>query len=292
MCFAAVKGKVCVVTGASAGIGLVTARELARMGATTIVVARDRSRGEAALRAIRRAIEGGDVSLMLCDLSSQASIRRFADELARRHDRLHVLVNNAGGVQAERRLTEDGVEVTFATNHLGPFLLTRLLLDRLRAGAPARVVNVSSEAHRRGRLEFDDLQLERAWSPLRAYNASKLACIAFTIELARRLAGSGVTANCLHPGVVATELGRGSSPVFRALFGLARPFLMNVDEGARTQIHLASSPAVAEVTGRYFIRGEAARPSKAAEDPAAARRLWELSEALTGLRAHDGAIAT
>ncbi len=281
---AAMQGRVCLVTGATQGIGRETALGLARLGADVHVVARDRARGEAVLVEVRRA-GGGNASLFLADLASQASTRALAEEVKARLPRLHVLVNNAGGIFTERALSPDRIEMTFALNHLGYFLLTGLLVDRLRASAPARVVSVSSSAHVGARIDFDDLQGERGYSGWRAYGQSKLANVLFTRELARRLAGSGVTANCLHPGVVATGFGKNNAGPFSWGVRIAAPFFLSAARGARTSIWLASSPEVAGVTGEYFARCRVAKVSVAARDDAAARRLWEASARLTGLAA-------
>jgi NAD(P)-dependent dehydrogenase (short-subunit alcohol dehydrogenase family) len=280
-------GKIVMVTGATSGIGKITAEELARMGATVVAVGRDPKRSEEAIRDIKAKSGSGDVHLLLGDFGSQRSIRKLAEDFKARWDRLHVLVNNAGLTAGRRSVTEDGLETTFAVNHLGYFLLTNLLLDVLKASAPARIVNVSSAAHKHGRMRFDDLQGEKGWGALRSYSDSKLANILFTYELARRLAGTGVTVNCLHPGVIpATSLGR---DLPKALMKVAEVlvkvlfFGSSPEEGARTSIYLASSPDVAGVTGKYFIKSAEARSSKASHDAAAAARLWEVSEELTGL---------
>jgi NAD(P)-dependent dehydrogenase (short-subunit alcohol dehydrogenase family) len=277
------KGKICMVTGASAGIGKSTATELARMGARVIAVARDQGRGEAAVDEIKRGSGSSDVELMLCDLASQASIRGFAEAFKAKHDALHVLVNNAGAILGERTLTDDGIERTFATNHLGYFLLTNLLLDVIEASAPARIVNVSSEAHRQATsLDLDAIvRFENGYAPMKAYSASKLANILFTVELARRLEGKRVTVNALHPGVVATKFGDSWSPLFRNLIKVARLFMINADKGAETSIYLASSPEVEGVTGKYFAKKRERRSTRISVDPELARRLWETSERLT-----------
>jgi NAD(P)-dependent dehydrogenase (short-subunit alcohol dehydrogenase family) len=283
------KDKICLVTGATSGIGKVTALELARMGATVIVVARDPARGQATVDEIGRATGSSQVSTMLCDFASQASIRRLAEEYRRTHDRLHVLVNNAGVILGPREVTEDGLEATFAINHIGYFLLTNLLLDVLRTSAPARVVSVASGAHMQGRLDLDDLQHERSYSAFGAYAASKLANIAWSAELARRLAGTGVTANTMHPGAVATRWGDSGSAFFRLLLKVGRPFLRNPQKGAETVIHLATSPDVEGVTGKYFFNRRPVTPSRQARDPETGRRLWEASERLV---ARSAAAAT
>ncbi|HLX89506.1 MAG TPA: SDR family oxidoreductase [Acidimicrobiales bacterium] len=277
-------GKTVVVTGANAGIGLSTAVALAGAGARVVMTARDAGRGAAAVEEVRRRVGSDAVELALFDLGSLASVRAGAAELLGRCERIDVLVNNAGVVLSARQETPDGLEATFAVNHLGPFLLTQLLHDRLVASAPARVVNVASTAHKGARrgLDFDDLQSEHGYGAMAVYSKSKLANIYFTSELARRLAGSGVTANCLHPGTVATNYGRdGDSTGFLA-FGLKviKPFILTPDQGARTSIYLASSLEVADVSGRYFVKCRPRTPSKVARDDAAAARLWEASEKL------------
>jgi NAD(P)-dependent dehydrogenase (short-subunit alcohol dehydrogenase family) len=276
-------GKVCVVTGASSGIGRETARSLAALGARVVMVARDRDRGERARSEISHSTGSRVLDLVLCDLASQAQVRRLAAELLETHDRIHVLVNNAGLTLAERRVTEDGIETTFAVNHLAPFLLTNLLLDRLRDSAPARVVTVASDAHQGGKIDFDDLSGERRFSGWVAYAQSKLANILFTSELARRLEGTGVTANCLHPGVVHTGFGREGPAVIRMYFKIAGRFLLTPERGADTIVYLASS---AEVEGRsdgYYVKRKRVEPSMAAKDRETARRLWEMSAHLTRL---------
>jgi NAD(P)-dependent dehydrogenase (short-subunit alcohol dehydrogenase family) len=280
---ASMEGKVCLVTGATRGIGRAAAWELARMGATVLVTARDPGRGRDTAEEIRRDT-GREVAVLEADLASQASIRRLAEEVRRRTDRLHVLLNNAGAIYTERRLSPDGLELTFALNHLGYFLLTNLLLDLLRNGAPSRVVSVASEAHRGGRIDWDDLQGERRYrGGWKAYGQSKLANILFTRELARRLRGSGVTANCLHPGVVATGFGRNNRGIFGTLVKLAAPLFLSAARGADTAVWLASAPEVASVSGEHFARRKPIRSTPAGEDMEAARRLWEVSEKLTGL---------
>lgn len=277
-------GRVCLVTGASSGIGRAAAARLARMGATVLITARDSARGRRAAQAIGAAA-GREPKVLQADFASQVSIRRLAEEVKGRTDRLHVLLNNAGAVNSERRLSQDGLELTFAVNHLGYFLLTKLLLDLLARSAPARVVSVASAAHRRGRMEWDDLQGERAYDGWKAYGQSKLANILFTRELARRLRGSGVTANCAHPGVVATGFGRNHRGWLGVAVRLAAPFLLGPEQGADTPVWLASAPEVASVSGQYFARRRPARDTAEARDPEAARRLWAVSERLCGLKA-------
>jgi retinol dehydrogenase-12 len=274
-------GKVCVVTGATSGIGKAAATALARLGARVVLVGRDRGRAEQA------AAEIGPVStspptVEIADLASMNQVRALAGRLAAL-ERIDVLINNAGLVLGERRLTPDGFEHVFAVNHLAPFLLTNLLLPRLTASAPARVITVTSDAHSAARLDLDDPNLEHGWNSWRSYANSKLANILFTRELARRVHGTGVTANCAHPGVVRTGFGRDGRPLLRLGVTLARPFFLSPERGADTVVYLASSPEVAEQTGGYYVKRERREPSAAARDDAAARKLWEISEKLTGL---------
>lgn len=276
------RGKVCAVTGANSGIGKETALALAHMGATVVLVCRNKGRGTAALEDIKAQSGNDAVSLVVADFSSQQQVREAAAAIQERCDRLDVLVNNAGVTPWERRETaENGLELVFAVNHLAPFLLTNLLLDRLKASAPARVVTVSSGAHRRVSLNFDDLQNEQRYVPFDVYSQSKLANVYFTYELARRLEGTGVTANCLHPGVVSTALFRHLPPMLGLAVKLARPLLLTPAQGADMAIYLAASPDVADVSGRYFERREAVESSPISHDVESARRLWEVSEALT-----------
>ena len=220
---------------------------------------------------------------MIGDLSKQADVRRIASEFLARHDRLHLLVNNAGAIFMQRQLSSDGLEMTFALNHLGYFLLTNLLRDVLVKSAPARIVNVASRAHVRGTIAFDDLQAERSFGGWSAYSQSKLANILFTRELSRRLQGTGVTCNCLHPGVVSTGFGKNDSGWMRWAVKIAAPFLRTPEQGAATTVFLAQSPAVEGVTGKYFSDCKEIEPSKEARDAEVAQRLWEVSEQLTGL---------
>lgn len=277
-----------MVTGATAGIGLVTARELARKGAVVVVVGRDAAKGERVVREIRGDTGNEWVTFQRADLSVQSDIRCLARNFVEEHPRLDVLVNNAGAIFNRRQTSADGIEMTFALNHLNYFLLTNLLLDRLTAAPAGRIVNVSSGAHRGATIDFDDLQCERSYSGWRAYQRSKLANLLFTFELARRLDGSTVTANALHPGFVASRFGLNNGPLFR--FGIRIAFMTSaipVDEGAKTSVYLASSPEVADVSGRYFVKCRPEEPSSPAQDPDAARRLWEVSERMTAPRAQS-----
>jgi retinol dehydrogenase 12 len=273
------EGRVCAVTGASAGIGRETALGLARLGATVVLVVRSRKRGEAARAWIRERVPAAETHLVLADLGVQSQVRAAAAELGERFARLDVLVNNAATFSWRRRETSDGVEAQLAVNHLAPFLLTHLLLDRLRASAPARIVTVSSDAHRHGGFRRDDLQMARRYRGLRQYANTKLYNLLFTRELARRLEGSGVTANAMHPGPVATELVFGGFGPLR----LARRWLRTPEHGARTVVFLAASPEVEGVSGGYFKDDRPHAPIRAALDDAAARELWAMSAALSGV---------
>ena len=273
-------GRVCVVTGATAGIGEAAATELARRGATVVLVARSPERAERTRGAIVRAAGHERVQVVLADLGVQAQVRAAAARILELHPAVHVLVNNAGAYTRERRETADGIEMQLAVNHLAPFLLTSLLLDRLRSSAPARVVTVSSGAHNGAALRLDDLQMRERYSGLRQYANTKLMNVLMTRELARRVPPAQVTANALHPGVVGTELLFGGWAPLRLL----KPFMRTPEKGARTTVWLASSPDVAAVSGGYFRDERPARTSAASQDAETARRLWEISEQMTGLR--------
>jgi NAD(P)-dependent dehydrogenase (short-subunit alcohol dehydrogenase family) len=282
------KGKTVVVTGGNSGIGFETAAALASMGARVLVTARNADKGRAAVSAIAQRLGAeGQVQLVVFDLADLASVRRGAAEILEQAPHLDVLVNNAGLVLTERAETVDGYEATFATNHLGPFLLTNLLLDRITGSAPSRIVNVASTAHsaaRRG-MTFDDLQSEKQYRGMRVYGQSKLANILFTLELARRLEGRGVAANSLHPGTVRSGYGGDGDARGFLAFGIkiASPFFLSPAKGARTSVYLASSPDVEGVSGQYFVKCKPKQPSRWAQDPEAARRLWRVSEELVGL---------
>jgi NAD(P)-dependent dehydrogenase (short-subunit alcohol dehydrogenase family) len=278
-------GRTVLVTGATTGIGRATALGLASMGARLAITGRDRGRTEDAAREIRAA-GGGPVDLFVADLSSQAQVRRLAGEVLGCLPRIDVLVNNVGGYWHTRHVTAEGLERTFALNHLAPFLLTHLLLDRLTQSAPTRVVTVASGAQAQGRIDFDDLQGERSYSGSRAYNQSKLANVLFTYELARRLRGSAVTANALHPGMVSTSFGaEDPGLVQRLLVPFLRPFMKPPVRGAATSIHLASAPDLEQVSGRYFANSRPKKSSPRSYDEAVAARLWEVSGDLVGLPA-------
>jgi retinol dehydrogenase-14 len=279
------RGKTILITGATNGIGLEAAVELARSGARIVMVGRDPERTAAALAEVKARSGSGEVSSLLCDFSSQAAIRALAAEVLSRLDRLDVLVNNAGAVNKARRLTVDGIETTFAVNHLGYFLLTNLLLDLLKRSAPARVVTVASIGHRRGTLDFADLGFEHGgYAIMRAYTRSKLANVLFANELARRLAGTDVTSNSLHPGSVATNIWSGAPTWAKPLIAiLYRPFFISPKEGGETIVQLAASPDLEGVTGKYFEKKVALPPAPLAQDEALAKRLWEVSAEMVGL---------
>jgi NAD(P)-dependent dehydrogenase (short-subunit alcohol dehydrogenase family) len=275
-------GKTFLITGATAGIGEVTARELARRGGRVIVASRDPGRCAATAARIREETGSREVETIAADLSSQAQVRQLAEEIYRRCGRLDVLVNNAGAWFNSRHVSVDGIEMTFALNHLGYYLLTLLLLDLLKASAPARIVNVSSDAHQTARINFSDLQGQR-YAGFRAYVVSKLANILFTYELARRLDGSRVTANALHPGFVATRFGKNNGPLLALGMGVVnRLFALSPEQGARTNLYLAASPEIEGVTGRYFVREKAVRSAPASYNQADAERLWQVSAEMTG----------
>lgn len=271
------RGTCCLVTGANAGIGRETVVGLAALGARVLMVCRDEGRGLVAMDEIRRRVPGAGLELLVTDLSRLAEVEALVGEVSRRTDRLDVLVSNAGVFSARRRLTEDGFELTFAVNHLAPFVLVRGLTGLLRRSAPARVVVVASAAHRRGTIDFGDLQGEHGYGGWRAYSQSKLANVLFAAEMARRLAPDEVAVNSLHPGVVATKLLlRGIVPGW-----LARPWTVTPAEGARTSIYVASAADLEGVTGQYFDECRPKEPSKEAQDTEVAGRLWSVSEKLT-----------
>jgi len=275
-------GRVCVVTGASRGIGKASAEALASLGACLVLVCRQQADGDKVASEIADRHPAG-VDVVAADLSSQTEIRRAAAQIRQRHPAVHVLINNAGVFTHRRELTVDGLEQQFAVNHLAYFLFTNLLLDRLRAAAPSRIINVASGAHSGSQLDFSDLQGERRYDGNRAYSQSKLANILFTYELARRLRGTGVTANCLHPGVIATKLLANYMGVPAAGGTPARTFGAKPEKGAETIVYLASSREVEGVSGKYFVNKRAVTSSRESYDEAAARRLWEVSEGLTGI---------
>ena len=278
-----VEGMTCVVTGATSGIGRVVARALARMGARVVLVGRSRERGRHTLMEIMRDTGNTQVDLLTGDLASQSDVRRLASEIATRYPQVDVLVNNAGAIFRRREESVDGIEMTFALNHLGYFLLTNLLLDTLRASAPSRIVNVASSAHWRARLDLDDAQSARRYRAWRAYANSKLCNLLFTYELARRLDGSGVTVNAVHPGTVATRFGTNNAGFMRRMMAWGRPFLRTPEQGAQTVVHLAVAPELADATGGYWMDDRLRRSSRMSTDEQLAARLWDLSAEMTGL---------
>jgi len=279
------QGKMLLITGATSGIGEVAARELARQGARIVFIARDRARAERTLAELERAGPGAGHGFHLADLSRLAEMKRVAAAILEREPRIDVLINNAGALFPRREVTEDGLEMTFATNHLAYFVITNLLLGRLKATPGARIVSTASGAHERATLDFGDLQSAKGYSGFTVYSRSKLMNILFTRELARRLEGSGVTANCLHPGFVNTRFGESGGGLMSLGLRVAKKFALSPEEGAETLIYLASSPEVARTTGAYFYKRKPVAPSQAAQNDADARRLWEISAQLSGVGA-------
>jgi len=297
------RGRICLVTGSTSGIGKATSVELARMGATVVLVARDPDRGRAVLEEIISLCNGGSVDLLTADLSSLQEVRKLADAFMERFQNLHVLVNNAGTIFPPHRSTDEGFETTFVVNHLAQYLLTNLLLERMKASAPSRIITVSSASHRVGSIDFHRFRGENTGQGLyagwRAYNQAKLANVLFTYELARQLHGSGVTANCLHPGMVATNAASDSKGILWALINRYRPFLtrffLNLpftflktpEQGAETSVYLASSQEVDGASGRYFVNKSPVRSSRKSYDRALAEKLWRVDSELAGLD-HSG----
>jgi NAD(P)-dependent dehydrogenase (short-subunit alcohol dehydrogenase family) len=279
------QGKICLITGANSGIGKATTLALAEMGATVVMVCRNRAKGEEVQQEIKTKSGNDAIDLLIADLSSQASIHQLADTFKQRYQHLHVLINNAGVYMLQRRETVDGLEMTFAINQLAPFLLTNLLLDVLKASAPARIINVSSDAHFGGAINFDDLQSSKNYSiGGRVYGQSKLANVLFTYELARRLQGTGVTANCLHPGFVKTNIAQADvSPILRTIAQLIFIAGITPEEGAKTSVYLASSPEVEGVTGKYFTKGIPVRSKDISYDEPLQKRMWDISASLVKL---------
>lgn len=269
--------KIVLITGATNGIGLVTAHELAKMGAQIVIVSRNVHKCALITEQIKQATGNANIEYIAADLSNRAGVHHAAHEFKIRHTRLDVLLNNAGAMFIPRQVSEDGIEMTFALNHLSYFLLTILLLDTLKASGPARIINVSSDAHKNGSINFDDLQMEKSYTGLAAYNQSKLANILFTYELARKLEGTRVTANTLHPGLVSTGFNKNNGPLMKFAMGLLTPFSRNPTEGAKTSIYLASSSEVDGVSGKYFDESKPAPSSPISYNRATAERLWQVS---------------
>jgi NAD(P)-dependent dehydrogenase (short-subunit alcohol dehydrogenase family) len=274
------QGKICLVTGSTSGIGKVTARELANRGASVVLVSRSRAKGEATLAEIQQATGNSQVELLIADLSLLEDVRRLAAEFQQTHRQLHLLVNNAGCAYPTRTLTSEGFEATLAVNYLAPFLLTELLLDTLKASAPARIVNVSSAQHATVSIEFDNLQGEKKYANLRNYGQAKLALLLWTYELARRLEGTGVTVNALHPGITATNFVAGMNGPTALAMKLLKPFLLTSEKGASTTLYLATSPQAEGVSGKYFVKSQEKQSSSGSYDQTVASRLWEVTEQL------------
>jgi len=277
-------GKICLVTGGTNGIGKATAHTLAQMGATVVIVGRDAQKAAQVSKEIQAVSGNQNVDWLLADLSSQQDIQRLVTEFKSKYSQLHVLINNAGGAFMTRQLSVDGIEMTFALNHLAYFLVTNLLLDTIKASAPSRIINVSSDAHSSGKIEFDNLQGERSYSGIGPYGNSKLANILFTIELARRLEGIGVTVNALHPGLVRTGFGKNNPGFLMKIMGVVIPLIARSPEkGAETSIYLASSPVVQNITGKYFVDCKVTQPTPQATESAVAKKLWDASAEMVHL---------
>lgn len=285
-----IDGKTCLVTGGNSGIGKATAVGLAKLGGKVVMVSRNKERGESALADIKSKSRNQSVDMMLADLSSMKAVRELADEFKRKYDKLHVLVNNAGEILTSHHVTVDGFERTLASSHLGHFLLTNLLLDIIKTSAPARIINVSSEAHRGGSIHFEDLQLEKKYGASRAYSQAKLANVLFTHELARRLEDTGVTVNCLHPGVVRTGFGHDDSRLLSLGIWIMSPFFISAEKAARGVIRLATSRELEGVTGKYFSKMKEAMSSPESYDVQTAQRLWQVSEELVSKTYGDGTL--
>lgn len=277
------KNKICMVTGATSGIGLATAEELATQGATVVITARNAEKGESTAALIKQETGNDSVEYLQADLSLQTQIRDLAKEFQNRYSRLDVLVNNAGAIFLKRQLSGEGIELTFATNYISYFLLTNLLLDTLKASAPSRIVNVSSDMQKNAKINFDDLQAEHKYSSFGAYGQSKLAIIMFTYELARRLEGTQITSNAVHPGFAASNIGKNNGWLGKIVVPMLRPFAISSAKAAETSVYLASSLEVEGTTGKYFIRKKAALSSPITYDKSAAQHLWEISTQITGM---------
>jgi retinol dehydrogenase 12 len=277
------QGKTVLITGATGGIGLYTARELARSGANILMHGRSSERGRAAIDAIKRDVPDAMITFLQADLSSLAQVHNLAVDALQQAPRLDVLINNAGIVQDRRSVTTDGFETTLAVNHLAPFYLTHLLQDRLKVSAPSRVITVASNAHKGMNIKFDDLHAERSYSGGIVYSRSKLANVLFALELARRLEGTGVTSNCVHPGAVRSGFARGENGMVGLTYKLFGRFFLSPEAGAQTSVHVASAPDLAEVTGQYFAKCRPVPPSRQARDRSVAKRLWDETEAMLDL---------
>ncbi len=277
-------GRVCLVTGANSGIGRAASAKLAKTGVTVVMVARDEAKGREALAGVKSESGNQSVELLVADLNSMGSVRKLAETFRESHASLHVLLNNAGVILGARSVGPDGVESNFAVNYLSHFLLTNLLMDTLKASAPSRVVNVTSDAHFSGHIDFDNLQLQKGYGAMKAYSQAKLAQVLFTRELARRLEGTRVTANCVHPGVVRTHWGNTAGGLLALGVKIGRPFFKSPERGAEGPVFLAISPDVDGVSGKYFSGTKEAKSSKESYDDVEARRLWQVSCELTGIK--------
>lgn len=277
------ENKLCVITGANSGIGFETAKALAQKGAYVVMVCRNEEKAKAAMEEIIQETGHAGIEIVLCDFAIQAEIHQAADTIKQKFEKIDVLINNHGFLASERNETVDGLEETFAVNHIGYFLFTNLLLDHLKSADHARVINVASEAHRAGEFDPDNLQLEDGFKPFKAYGNSKLFNILFTKELAHRLRDTSVTANCLHPGLVGSNFGQSGNLLVRLFYTLGKPFMTSNKEGAQTSIYLASSEEVENTSGQYFKNKKASTPSRIARDMDAAKKLWEISNKLCGL---------
>lgn len=280
------KNRICFITGANSGIGKITARELAKQGMSILMLVRNKEKGEQARNEIIKATGNHAIELYTCDLSVQADIVKVANEINARHDKIDIFINNAGQIIPDYQTSTDGIEMTFAINHLGPFLLTNLLLDLIKKGEEPRIINVSSEAHKFSKLDFNNLAAPKKYSAWLAYGNSKLANILFTKQLAKEVKKEGITVNCLHPGAVATNFGAGYTGIAGAFFSLFRPFFISPEKGAETTIYLASSPEVTGMTGLYFDKKKPKIPNKEALSDYNAQKLWEVSAKLTKLPDH------
>lgn len=279
------KNKICIVTGANSGIGKITATELAKQGAHLVMVCRSPQKSEPVRQEIIEKTGNGLVDIFYCDFGIQAQIQRVCDEIKAKFDKIDVLVNNAGFIaKGYREITQDGYEKTFAVNHLGYFMFTNLLRDELKVSSSARIINVSSEGHRFFKFDLKNLQLEKGYSPIKAYALSKLCNVLFTKELAKKLEGSNAITNCLHPGGVGTNFASDSTPLFKFLFKLGKPFLISPEKGAETSIFLATAPEAGKFNGEYFIKKTVKTPSADARNLDYAQRLWEASAEMTGLK--------
>jgi NAD(P)-dependent dehydrogenase (short-subunit alcohol dehydrogenase family) len=277
-------GKVCLVTGGTSGIGEVTARELARLGGTVVITARNEEKGKRAVERIRADSGSPEVEALIADLASQTQVRDLANEFQRIHNRLDVLINNAGAIYLRRSLSPDGIEMTFAVNHLAPFLLTNLLLDMMINSAPARIINLASNSHESMEIDLDDLENQNGYRFMSAYGKSKLANILFTYELDRRLTGSGVTVNAVHPGFVGTNMGANNGWLVKFFLPLTKLWALSPQEGAETIVFLASSPDVEGVSGKYYFQNRPVPSSPSSLDEVKAKQLWEVSTEMTGLQ--------